>query len=715
MRTFKYIFTTFTLLLLLTAVHTAAAQTWESLNGPAYSDPGSVTFPGSNLFLQGDTLYYIPMDGAVFKRHVTEDQWIVATPHNPDSYRAFAVDEAGNRYMANHGTVFPTDPPFSLQNVAYAEAHNPLWTIISDLSNTEFSDITITQNGEALFGGNGIYRLSDDRESLVTIDTLVRAAKFHQYGDTLLAAGQGVSFSIDSGQTWVQQDEEPNFLRTVTSLGDTIITATNNLINNQIFVKENLQSDVVEIPNPPDGNFHTLHTAGDTVLLGTDAGIFAVDPYVQTVSERFPDLSDRTVFSIESSGDMVFAATDAGMYSCLILDESCRPDPAPVMYTDLVTHWDERGLLVADRMWISLYIEESQEWSRISDQISLRATNIQPVSADNFLVSAGKMLYRCSLLENACDEPTEPDPESHIVQITKTPDGTLVLSTADRVFLSEDGGTEWEPVYVRPDEPSSQIRDLLAYNDSLLLIARNDSLVRFKISEADYSTVEYEQSSFIVMEKFGDDLLLGSDGFSLFKSSDEGQSWIPSLHFESVENLSGSHRTILTDENSGKIYLQFSSSIILVSDDEGENWGIENSLYPLRIDHSAISDSGELFLASTGAGVFKNSQPITPPITIANEDEQGSEAIPSEISLHQNYPNPFNPETVIGYQLPNHAEVRLEIYDMLGRRVTLLVDGFQRAGEHTVNFNASDLASGIYLYQLSTGSHSEIRKMTLIK
>lgn len=707
--------TLFVLLLSITGLQTAAAQTWQSLNGPVYSDPGSVTFPGSNLFVQGDTLYYIPMDGAVFKRHVSNEQWSVATTHNPNGYRAFAVDEAGNRYMANHGIVSPTDPPFSLQNVAYVETYNPLWSTIEDLVNIDISDIKIAQNGMALFGGNGIFRLSDDRESLVPIDTLIRAAKFHLYGDTLLAAGKGIAYSVDDGETWSQQDEEPSFLRTVTSVNETIIIATNNLINNQIFVKENLQSEVVEIPNPPDGNFHALHTAGDTVFLGTDTGIFSVDPEELTISESFSDLSGRTVFSIESSGEKLFAATDAGMYSCLISEESCFSDPAPETYTQLVTHWDEQGLLVADREWISLYNEESEEWSRISDQISLRVTNLHPLSADKFLISAGKMLYHCSLEESACDEPTEPDPDSHIVQITETPDGTLVLSTSDRVFLSYDEGEEWVQIYERPVEEFSNIRDLLVYDDSLLLIAQNDSLVRFEISDTGFSTVEYEQSSFIVMEKYGDNLLFGSDGFSLFKSNDAGQSWIPALNFESVENLSGSHRTILTDESSGKIYLQFSSSVILVSDDEGENWGIENSLYPLRVDHSAISDSGDLFLASTGAGVFKNSQPITPPITIANEGDSGTDAIPTEISLHQNYPNPFNPETIIGYHIPAQGEVRLEVFDMLGRRVALLVNGVQRTGEYTVNFNATNLASGIYLYQLSAGSHSEVRKMTIIK
>ncbi|MCG2591128.1 T9SS type A sorting domain-containing protein, partial [Rhodohalobacter sulfatireducens] len=88
------------------------------------------------------------------------------------------------------------------------------------------------------------------------------------------------------------------------------------------------------------------------------------------------------------------------------------------------------------------------------------------------------------------------------------------------------------------------------------------------------------------------------------------------------------------------------------------------------------------------------------------------DAVPDDFTLAQNYPNPFNPTTVISYQLPVSSEVRLEVYDMLGRNVATLVDGQVSAGRHTVNFDARNLSSGVYLYRLQAGSQIMTRKLT---
>ncbi|NBC05143.1 MAG: T9SS type A sorting domain-containing protein, partial [Bacteroidetes bacterium] len=84
-------------------------------------------------------------------------------------------------------------------------------------------------------------------------------------------------------------------------------------------------------------------------------------------------------------------------------------------------------------------------------------------------------------------------------------------------------------------------------------------------------------------------------------------------------------------------------------------------------------------------------------------------------TLAQNYPNPFNPTTQISYQLPVSSEVRLEVYDMLGRNVATLVNEQVSAGRHTVNFDAGNLSSGVYLYRLQAGSQIMTRKLTILK
>ncbi len=102
---------------------------------------------------------------------------------------------------------------------------------------------------------------------------------------------------------------------------------------------------------------------------------------------------------------------------------------------------------------------------------------------------------------------------------------------------------------------------------------------------------------------------------------------------------------------------------------------------------------------------------VTPASTSAGPEQD----LPAELSLSQNYPNPFNPVTVIRYDLPQQADVSLEVYNMLGQRVSTLVNAPQSAGSHSITFDASRLSSGVYIYRLQVGNNVLTRKMMLVK
>lgn len=95
--------------------------------------------------------------------------------------------------------------------------------------------------------------------------------------------------------------------------------------------------------------------------------------------------------------------------------------------------------------------------------------------------------------------------------------------------------------------------------------------------------------------------------------------------------------------------------------------------------------------------------------------EKVEEEIPQSFTLYQNYPNPFNPTTTIKFALPVNSRVKINVYNSLGQLVETLVDKEMESGYHEVNFNASQLASGVYLYQLQTGSYISTKKMLLLK
>lgn len=103
---------------------------------------------------------------------------------------------------------------------------------------------------------------------------------------------------------------------------------------------------------------------------------------------------------------------------------------------------------------------------------------------------------------------------------------------------------------------------------------------------------------------------------------------------------------------------------------------------------------------------------VTPdPVGISGNTNE----IPASFELNQNYPNPFNPNTTIGFALPNEQNVKLEVFDMTGKSAGVLVNSDLKAGTYKFDFNASDLASGIYFYKLTAGNFVSTKKMILVK
>ena len=121
--------------------------------------------------------------------------------------------------------------------------------------------------------------------------------------------------------------------------------------------------------------------------------------------------------------------------------------------------------------------------------------------------------------------------------------------------------------------------------------------------------------------------------------------------------------------------------------------------------------SGEVFAVSDGNGVFRKSFAKT---ATSNEGTDGDE-LPAGYLLEQNYPNPFNPRTTIQYGLPAPGEVRLTVYDAVGREVAVLVEGVVDAGVHQIDFDAGLLPSGVYFYRLDTPARTLNRTMILLK
>ena len=134
------------------------------------------------------------------------------------------------------------------------------------------------------------------------------------------------------------------------------------------------------------------------------------------------------------------------------------------------------------------------------------------------------------------------------------------------------------------------------------------------------------------------------------------------------------------------------------------------NMYATAMDsmgYVVMEDSLSMFMdAGTGELLYASKE-------LTNIEEEYN--LPLVTTLHQNYPNPFNPTTSISFELNKAQDVSLVVYNLLGQKVLTLVNDRLESGQHRINLNASNLASGIYMYRLTTNSQSLTKKMTLIK
>ena len=192
-------------------------------------------------------------------------------------------------------------------------------------------------------------------------------------------------------------------------------------------------------------------------------------------------------------------------------------------------------------------------------------------------------------------------------------------------------------------------------------------------------------------------------GATMSKSLDGGTTW-------ALLAASGTG-TISGIEGSGNDYWYVRGTTIYRSTDVGASWTLSHTQTAAQNDISLVADANTCMVGWSCGASGTISKMTGSPVGINDPVNQ----IPSAYSLMQNYPNPFNPTTNITFALPTAGNVELKIYDITGKEVASLVNTFVNAGMHSVSFDASAYASGIYIYKISTGSFTDSKKMVLIK
>ena len=137
-------------------------------------------------------------------------------------------------------------------------------------------------------------------------------------------------------------------------------------------------------------------------------------------------------------------------------------------------------------------------------------------------------------------------------------------------------------------------------------------------------------------------------------------------------------------------------------------WKLNEGSGDIILDNSINEINGKIILAEYDWGIDYST-------LVDVEDYTDVTSLPKRFSLYQNYPNPFNPSTIIKYQIPADSFVQLKIYDILGSEISTLINQRQPSGIYEIEFNNTNIASGMYFDKLSVGKLTETKKMILMK
>ena len=185
------------------------------------------------------------------------------------------------------------------------------------------------------------------------------------------------------------------------------------------------------------------------------------------------------------------------------------------------------------------------------------------------------------------------------------------------------------------------------------------------------------------------------------------------MHFIVVEDVFYAGRNGVSDHKHVMRKMTPSSSGMPITINPNESKDIEQVIV---IDDLWIENNLSIvvFVQSAGSKTVHQSETISyNDLTITGIENEMS--TPNKFSLDQNYPNPFNPSTKISWQLPVSGVVIIKVYDVLGKEIATIINEDLPAGKYELEYNASNLPSGIYFYSLSSNDYTESKKMILLK
>jgi len=288
------------------------------------------------------------------------------------------------------------------------------------------------------------------------------------------------------------------------------------------------------------------------------------------------------------------------------------------------------------------------------------------------------------------------------------------FTARSQVFVTTNAGAQWTPL---SSGTSGTIRELaISRSDPAIMFATSGAAV-YKSTDAGVTFANVTSglpgriiTSVYVHPDSSSVALLTYSGFGtgkVYKTTNGGVNW--SSISGNLPDSPVNDALIYYPGTATSIYYAAMDIGVFFTNDYGATWveladGLPNTV-AMHLDYHQATN--RLRIGTHGRGVWETSNPIG----LINYSNQ----VPSSFSLQQNFPNPFNPVTTIKYDILTEGFVKLAVYDILGRELRSIISQNQKPGTYTVQYDGSNLSSGVYFYKLFTNGFTETKKMMITK
>ncbi len=749
-------------LFLFAFVSKSRAQ-WEQTNGPYGGVINSVACSGSVLFAGTNAGLYRSTDGGL--------NWSpVKLPNNPafPLLKIFRVRCAGGAvFVSTENGVFisrddggswkETVVPAPGELVSNLEVNGNVIAYASSLSGAHASYLSVDTLNDSLgqasrFGGIAFGNWSADTvvQSLAFLNTRV-----------FVGTNFGIFVSADTGKTWASCGSAVAGadVKAMTAMGSAIFAA---IRSGEVF--ESTDGGTTWLVRNQGGTSFSsavLVARSDTLYAGTSGqGVFFSTDSGRTWIAENSGLVNPLVSSIAFlGGEPVAGTSGSGVFS---FNGTWSPMSYGLSATSINCFTTLAGNLYAATGGSGVFVstDGGTDWKAVNS--GLDNLDVQSIIANGGVLFAGTYgggVFRSTdggASWTAVNSGIK-DMEIHVLATygtdilagTTPRDGLPAFITSQdyymadsgQVYLSTDNGGNWAVI-----DTGLFTVNALASSGNAILVAGifgterstdNGGTWASSDSGLSYSTGRGLSitPTVLTIQSEGGDLYAGTESAGVYRSTDGGISWsgnlsgltkswpnvivpstfaIPAVDADSTEVFCSSLNSYPDGSELG-VYAALREGNAWSQVDSGLDGNFTGLLEP-AVRALAVSD-GYLFGGTNGFGVWRV------PLSNVTGVESPEAKVPAHFSLSQNYPNPFNPTTVISYQLSAESRVSLKVYDVLGRLVRALVQNeVEKMGSYEVQFNGSDLPSGVYFYRIVASPlkwtaiyYEATRKLMLIK